>query len=94
MDDRNEFPRVDSLCLVDGCYGIYVPQRYAVLCTAHDMITDEQREILEMGPHQNSELYWEVWDEVLSNTKVKRGDHYWHLDISESGDVLLVRITD
>lgn len=94
MNDRNGFPQIDSLCLVDGSHGIYVPQRYAVLCSAHDMITDKQREILEMGPHQNGDLYWEVWDEVLTNTKVKRGDDYWHLGISENGDVMLVKIND
>ena len=94
MNNYPDFPKVDSLCLVDGCHGIYVPQRYAVLCSAHDMCTDEQREILEMGPHENPELYWEVWDEVLTNTKVKRGDSYWYLDISEGGDVMLVRIND
>lgn len=80
-----------SMCLVDGSYGIYVPQRYAVNCIAHDMCTDEQRDILAMGPHQNAEEYWEVWDEVLNNTHVKRGNHYWHLEICESGDVLLVQ---
>ena len=80
-----------SMCLVDGSYGIYVPQRYAVNCTAHDMCSDEQRDILATGPHQDSDLYWEVWDEILRDTHVKRGDSYWHLEISDSGDVLLVR---
>lgn len=93
-DNKWGFPIHDSICLVDGSHGIYVPQRYAVMCTAHDMMTDQQREILEMGPHENGDLYWQVWDEVLSNTKVKRGNSFWHLDISENGDVMLVRITD
>ena len=80
-----------SMCIVDGSYGIYVPQRYSVLCSAHDMCTDEQRDILAMGPHQNPNEYWEVWQEVLDNTHVKRGNSYWHLEISDSGDVLLVQ---
>lgn len=79
-----------SMCIVDGSYGIYVPQRYASLCSADDMCSDEQRDILAMGPHQSDE-YWEVWDEVLNNTHVRRGDTMWHLEISDSGDVLLVQ---
>jgi hypothetical protein len=79
-----------SICIVDGAYGIYVPQRYAVMCSAHDMLTDEQREILEAGPHTNPDEYWEVWDEVLGSVEVKRGNSMWHLELSESGDVLLV----
>lgn len=77
-----------SLCLVDGAYGIYVPQRYAVLCSADDMLTDEQREVLEAGPEHSE--YWDVWDEVLDSVEVKRGNSLWHLELSESGDVMLV----
>lgn len=85
------FETPDRILIVDGLHGIYVPQRYAILASAHDMATDQQREILEMGPHENPELYWETWDEILTNLKVKRGRYDWHLEQDE-GDVWLVKI--
>lgn len=86
------FPTFDRVLIVDGCHGIYVPQRYAVTCSSHDMCTDEQRDILAMGPHQNDQ-YWDVWDEVLNNVIVMRGGSRWALKQDE-GDVFLVKVQD
>lgn len=82
---------IDRVLIVDGCHGIYVPQRYAKICSSDDMATNEQREILLAGPDHDE--YWDVWDEVLSNVIVMRGGSRWALDQDE-GDVFLVKVQD
>lgn len=83
------FPTIDRLCIVDGQHGIYVPYRFAVLSSADDMLTEEQREILMEGPDHPE--YWDVWDEIVGHVVVKRGDSYWRLEQDE-GDVFLVKL--
>jgi hypothetical protein len=85
----NTFETPDRILVVDGVHGIYVPQRYAVLASSDDMATDQQREILLEGPEHPD--YWDVWDEILTNLKVKRGRYDWYLEQDE-GDVWLVKI--
>jgi hypothetical protein len=87
----NTFPTFDRVCVVDGSHGIYVPQRYAVLASSDDMATDEQREILLVGPDHAE--YWDVWDEILSSVRVVRGGSEYYLE-QEDGDVFLVKATD
>jgi hypothetical protein len=80
------FSTIHRLCIVDGSYGIYVPQRYAEICNASDMATEEQREILLAGPDHAD--YWDTWVEVLDNTVVQRGGRAWRLE--QDSDVFLV----
>jgi len=84
------FPKLDRICIVDGSHGIYIPQRYAVTASADDMATEEQRDVLLEGPEHP--LYWDVWEEILRDVEVTRGESKWVLE--EDGDLFLVRVTD
>lgn len=52
--------------LIDACHGIYIPRRFAIL--HGDLLSQEDREILLKGPDQPH--YWDVWEEVVRNTKI------------------------
>lgn len=75
----------DRECIVDGCHGIYVPQRFAEKYLG--IFTDlEARAILLDGP--DNECYLDVWDEVLGGEHVELPDGF-SLE-QEDGDVFLV----
>lgn len=74
--------------LLDGSRGIYLPQEFASRYrTEHYGVTEEQREILLYGPEHG--LYWEVWDEVLSEASFTdpKGRRYY---LYQDGDLWLV----
>ena len=70
-------------CLIDGHHGIYIPQIFARnFPTADWGVTTEQADILREGPGLNgaADLYWDVWDEVLTNAEWRDGDgNLWML---------------
>ena len=51
------------VCLVDGSFGIHVPQRFAQLHGTEWGLEPEDLEVLLFG-HDHA-LYWDVWDRVL-----------------------------
>jgi hypothetical protein len=55
---------MDSKVLIDGSWGIYVPQRFAQNYPQY--IDPEEADIFETGPEH--EHYWDTWDEVLERT--------------------------
>lgn len=66
----------ERVLLVDGCAGIYVPQRFA---QNYDMrfwgVSVEAEAVLLSGP--DHEDYWEVWDEVLMECGVGGDWRLW-----------------
>lgn len=73
-------------CIVDGAFGIYVPQCFAERYSSSPLIRGvdpEEWKILLKGPDDNA-TYWEVWDSVLQN---------FHLDdgriLYQEGDLFL-----
>lgn len=54
------------ICIIDGSFGIYVPQRFAELYSG--FIKYSLAKELQAGP--DSETYWEAWDEVLNTSKI------------------------
>lgn len=58
--------------LLDGNRGIYIPQQfaqhYSQYITNKDELAESLNDLLE-GPE--NELYWESWEDVLDNAKLK-----------------------
>ena len=70
--------------LIDGAYGVYVPQRFAQRYAAHEFgICKTDWQTLLAGPENPD--YWEVWDEVLANAKTAKDEYLW-----QDGDLFLV----
>lgn len=59
--------------LVDCHHGIYIPQLFAQTYAPRlvEPLTEEQIKDLS---HPEQEFYWETWDTVMQNTKLK-DDH-------------------
>lgn len=56
-----------TACIVDGSFGIYVPQRFAEKYSlTWDGVAREDWDILLAGPKEEGEDYWETWDCVLN----------------------------
>ena len=64
------------ICIVDGSYGIYVPQRFAELYG--DSLKRAELYSVALKPSllkellagPDSESYWEAWEEVLNTSKI------------------------
>jgi len=84
----------NSVFLVNNAYGIYVPQIFAknfihVIANRSDM--DTYLDDLLYGP--DNELYWESWDMLLDNAKLKFGDKVYELHQND-GDLWAVPVDE
>jgi hypothetical protein len=84
------------ILLLDGQHGIYIPQlfaqNYPEVITNMDEVKDDF-ETIKRGP--DDEYYWEAWDNVLNNAKVKdvkgnpgtlyQDDDLWFIDDTDEG---------
>ena len=86
-DDENE--PAETLCIVDGCFGIYVPQRFARnYDPAAWGIKPEDAAILLAGPDED--YYWETWDDVLNYAR-HRDEKGQEWSLEQDGDLFAVR---
>ena len=75
-------------CIINGAYGIYVPQTFAIGCDGWQGVYPAYREILRAGPDHAD--YWEAWDAVLSSASYTDDDgRTWTL--YQDGDLFVVR---
>lgn len=77
-------------CIIDGAYGVYVPQVFAE--RFGDKIPNDAREVLEKGP--DSQEYWETWDDVLRSVTLRIGNEELILHQGESGDLFIMGIDE
>ena len=78
---------IESHCLVDGCYGRYVPQRFAANYSMDQWgVKPEDASVLIEGP-DNPE-YDETWDEVLKYAKCNG------FALSQDGDIFAIKVGD
>ena len=82
-DEADDIPNQDSVLLLDGNRGIYVPQAFAETMNRDHIsgVSPEQWAILEAGP--DHEWYWETWADVESGAVLNDPDHgemYLHQD--------------
>ena len=67
---------VDSICLVDGIRGVYVPQFFATHLFSWTM-SDEDRAVLQAGPDHPD--YWPTWEHVLATATMTVNGRKWGL---------------
>jgi hypothetical protein len=72
--------------------GIYIPQHFAesISLDKCDLIgiSQEDMDILKAGP--DAEWYWETWDDVLSNGKVRVKENGQTFNLWQDGDLWLI----
>ena len=78
----------ESFCLVDGCWGIYVPKNFA---ERYDMsawhVAAEDVEILLAGP--DHKFYWDAWSDVLNDAYFEKDGKRFSLE--QDSDLFAVR---
>ena len=96
-DDCGEYLLDDKptarYCIVDGCYGIYVPTRFAA--KFHDNpeycvlnVTPADWDELEKGPDEPD--YWELWDEICAAARIIDNVTGERFILEQDGDLFLV----
>lgn len=70
--------------------GVYIPQNFAEKVKREFVkgITDADYEILMAGP--DHELYWDAWDTVLTNARIKlKVNHRYDRVLHQDGDLFI-----
>lgn len=84
----NDFPETESELIVDGCFGIYVPQRFCQCFQRLSCVSQEDWEICLSGPDHPD--YWEAWDTILGDWTYEEEDGnggVWRIYISQDDSV-------
>jgi hypothetical protein len=55
-----------NILLLEENWGAYIPQQFAIRFPQY--VDEPQCEVLEQGP--DHPLYWIVWDDIVSDTKM------------------------
>lgn len=79
-------------CIIDGCWGIYVPQQFCKRYEKVEGVSQQDWDICLAGPEH--ELYWDAWDEVLSNWQFEETDSnggVWRISLQQDGDLFQFR---
>ena len=81
----------EGACVVDGAFGIYVPQRTAqrLDLTAWG-IEQAAIDTLLVGPGGDDEAYWWVWEEVLDSARLVEGNV--QKELFQDQDVFILEI--
>jgi hypothetical protein len=83
---------MDSVMLiVDGCFGVYVPKRFAEKygnTSALLGIMQEDLDVLLAGP--DAENYWDCWDEVLAKARLKFDNSSVEYYLYQDGDLFAI----
>lgn len=63
--DQEEDDATETMCIVDGANGIYVPQAFCRRYEKTDKVEQEDWDICLSGP--DHEFYWEAWENILND---------------------------
>lgn len=63
--DQEEDDATETMCIVDGANGIYVPQAFCRRYEKTDKVEQEDWDICLSGP--DHEFYWEAWENILNH---------------------------
>ena len=89
---EDNWPETESDCIIDGSWGIYVPQQFCQRYEKLDCISQEDWDICLAGPEH--ELYWDSWDVILGDWQYEETDiqgRIWKIYISQDGDLYQYR---
>lgn len=64
-DDLEEGDVTESICIIDGANGIYVPQAFCSRYEKTGTIDQEDWDACLSGP--DHEFYWEAWENILNS---------------------------
>jgi hypothetical protein len=83
---------IEAECIIDGHWGVYVPQEFASRGMAEAWgVKPEDIAILLAGP--DHEFYWEAWDDVTREATFKDANgKVWSLE--QDGDLFAVIYPD
>lgn len=85
-------PETESDCIVDGSWGIYVPQQFCQRYQKVDGVNQEDWDACLAGPDHKD--YWEAWDTILGDWQYEETDiqgRIWRVYISQDGDLFQYR---
>jgi hypothetical protein len=82
------------LCIVDGCYGIHIPTRFAAKFRNNNAyavlhVTPADWDELERGP--DVEGYWDLWDEICRDAEIIDNETGAHYTLEPDGDLFMVQ---
>ena len=86
------WPEGESECIIDGCWGIYVPQQFCQRYEKVSGVSQEDWDICLAGPER--ELYWDAWDAVLNDWQFEEADSnggVWRISLHQDGDLFQYR---
>jgi hypothetical protein len=63
--DQEDDDATETMCIIDGANGIYVPQAFCSRYEKTDRVDQEDWEICGSGP--DHEFYWEAWENILNS---------------------------
>lgn len=70
--DQEEDDGVETMCIIDGANGIYIPQAFCRRYEKTDKVHQEDWDICLSGP--DHKFYWEAWETILSQWGGKETD--------------------
>lgn len=87
-------PQPERSLLLDESRGVYIPIKFVTNFQmmvrdsgGWEGVTLEDIDELEKGP--DSDIYWDVWDDVLNNASITINGVDWYLE--QDGDLFAVR---
>lgn len=91
---NSECDLTDADLLFDGSSGVYIPQRFAreMIRTCISGVTNDDYDILEAGPTQDNEWYWETWQSVLDCAVITNPDTGTVYSLHQDDDVWLTPV--
>jgi hypothetical protein len=92
MSDFDSVLPEGSILFFADSRGIFIPQHFAQQIYRDSVtgVTDEDWQILLVGPRPDNEWYWEAWAAVLDNatvTDLSSGEKY---SLYQDGDLWLI----
>jgi hypothetical protein len=91
-DLDQEDDATETMCIVDGANGIYVPQAFCRRYEKTDKVEQEDWEICLSGP--DHEYYWESWNNILDNWGGEETDgagNTFEISLYQDGDLYQCR---
>jgi len=70
----------DVILLFSDASGVYIPQRFAQEMRRDCLrgVNPEDLAILERGPTEDNEWYWEAWNSILTSAELVHNGHVYY----------------
>lgn len=85
MEDDTQYMEV----LIDDCWGIYIPQRFAEIMNRAYIKNVSDRDWLDLLEGPENDNYWDTWDRVLNNAVLKSRFGNEDYNLWQDGDLYI-----